>query len=387
MNLPTVYNASFQNEFSCVISCDNTVPVFTMANRGESTYHSLMTRLSLLSMRGFSGNVTYVYSKALDNVAGYTFPLTPLTLRNSVFGVASIALGAPGGNLTGTTGSISAVGQAGGLASATTFSDSLNAGLTTTGNRLALVSRYNIPQDPINYLRDDYGLSDFNTSHRFVLDYAWDVPFLRGSSRKANVFGNWRVSAVITAQTGQPFTVFAGPIGGELTQRAHVIGTPQTQDNPNSFINVSAFALPASTTSQGRDSVYFWRDSTGTLNADATCAHGFGQVAPSGSFQSAERNLFDPSHPVTPCIGFSRRNEFVGPGLASGDLAIQKAIQISERQSLNLRAEFFNITNRANYYNPISELSIDGFNLNNDFGKIKSAKEPRQIQLAIRYSF
>jgi hypothetical protein len=390
MNLPTVFNSSYRNEFSCTTSCDNVVPVFTMANRGESTYHSLMARMNLLSIRGFSGNITYVYSKALDNVAGYTFPLSPVSLRNSVFAIASTALGAPGGNLAvgaGPGAGSVLQGQTGGLNSATGFSDALNAGLTTTGNRLALVSRYNIPQDPLNYLRDDYGLSDFNTSHRFVFDYAWDLPFLRGSGGKANVFGNWRVSAVISAQTGQPFTVFAGPIGGELTQRAHVVSTPNTSDNPNAFINASAFALPSSTTPQGSDSIYFWRGPNGQINADATCAHGFGQVAPSGSLQPAERNLFDPSHAVTPCIGFSRRNEFVGPGYASGDVAIQKSIQLGESKSLNFRAEFFNITNRANYYNPISELSLDGFNLNSDFGKIKSAKEPRQIQLAVRYTF
>ena len=54
---------------------------------------------------------------------------------------------------------------------------------------------------------------------------------------------------------------------------------------------------------------------------------------------------------------------------------------------LNFRAEFYNLSNRANFYNPISALSVDGFNINPDFGKIKSAHDPRQIQFAVRYTW
>ena len=42
---------------------------------------------------------------------------------------------------------------------------------------------------------------------------------------------------------------------------------------------------------------------------------------------------------------------------------------------------------RANFYNPISALSLDGFKFNPDFGKIKSAHDPREIQLAVRFDF
>ncbi|MGH9601475.1 MAG: hypothetical protein ACRD24_03710 [Terriglobales bacterium] len=50
-----------------------------------------------------------------------------------------------------------------------------------------------------------------------------------------------------------------------------------------------------------------------------------------------------------------------------------------------VRVEVYNLTNRANYYNPISAFSLDGFTPNPDFGVIKSSHDPRQFQFAIRF--
>ncbi len=48
---------------------------------------------------------------------------------------------------------------------------------------------------------------------------------------------------------------------------------------------------------------------------------------------------------------------------------------------------FFNLFDRANFYNPITEYSTDGVHLNPEFGIIRSAHDPRQIQLAARFDF
>jgi hypothetical protein len=69
-------------------------------------------------------------------------------------------------------------------------------------------------------------------------------------------------------------------------------------------------------------------------------------------------------------------------------MAIQKGFKIfGEGKELSFRTEVFNIFNRANYYNPISVVSLDGFSANPDFGKVKSAQNPRQLQFAIRFTF
>ena len=70
-------------------------------------------------------------------------------------------------------------------------------------------------------------------------------------------------------------------------------------------------------------------------------------------------------------------------------MAVQKRfrISLSERAAVVVRAEFFNVFNRANYYNPISQYSLDGVTANPDFGKVKSAYAPRQMQFAIRFNW
>jgi len=113
---------------------------------------------------------------------------------------------------------------------------------------------------------------------------------------------------------------------------------------------------------------------------------------------------FDPNQPVSnsnfqqfslysgavgrACTGTSGRNQFTGPAFASLDLAIQKGFKLfGEGRELTLRTEVFNVINRANFYNPISVLSLDGFTINPEFGQIKSAQNPRQFQFAVRFTF
>jgi hypothetical protein len=54
---------------------------------------------------------------------------------------------------------------------------------------------------------------------------------------------------------------------------------------------------------------------------------------------------------------------------------------VSERISLQFRAEFFNVFNRANFSNPGTTVSAAGF------GAILSASDPRIGQLALKLVF
>jgi len=54
---------------------------------------------------------------------------------------------------------------------------------------------------------------------------------------------------------------------------------------------------------------------------------------------------------------------------------------------LTIRSEAYNVFNRANYYNPISDFSTDGVNPNPDFGKIKSAHDPLHVQFSARFTW
>jgi hypothetical protein len=359
-HLPIVYNAGFSNEWFCTTTpnCDTIsfFPVFMMTNQGTSRYHSGMARLRAANWHGLTMNVGYSFSKSMDNGSQGTFPLLLTTLPIQVFGLQAFGVGNPvflsfGARLTG---AIPGLENYPSTSVSANLSDLLISGLTTTGASQIVVSRYNIPQDPLRFLTDEYGKSDFNVSHRAVVDYSWNLPFRKDSK----LLSNWQVSGIVTVQSGQPFTVFSGPAYGEVMQRANA-GAMQMTGNPNSYMTGSV-VLPgtACRANPVSRSLYV----TGAALFDNT----LGQ----------------------PCIGTSARNAFTGPAFMSTDVAIQKTfIGSTESRRFIIRAEIFNLLNRANYYNPISAASNDGVTANPQFGQVMSAHEPRQIQLSLRFTW
>ncbi len=90
----------------------------------------------------------------------------------------------------------------------------------------------------------------------------------------------------------------------------------------------------------------------------------------------------------TSCNGNTGRNAFTGPMFSTINVSIQKNFPIGgEGKMLSFRTEFYNLFGADNFYNPNSLLSTDGFTQNPDFGKIKSAHDPRQIQFAVRFNW
>jgi hypothetical protein len=81
-------------------------------------------------------------------------------------------------------------------------------------------------------------------------------------------------------------------------------------------------------------------------------------------------------------FGNSGRNTVTGPGFATVDLALAKRFALTERLALHLEAQAFNLLNRTNFDMP------DRFaDEPSTFGRIFSAKSPRQGQLVARFVF
>ena len=71
-----------------------------------------------------------------------------------------------------------------------------------------------------------------------------------------------------------------------------------------------------------------------------------------------------------------------GPKQIDTDLSITKAFPITEGQSVEFRAEFFNLFNNVNFDNPINIAS------SGNFGQIvDTTTGPRVIQFALKYTF
>ena len=200
-----------------------------------------------------------------------------------------------------------------------------------------------LAQNPFD-LAAERGLSMFDARHRFVFSYTWDLPFwLNGREWYKQALGGWQLSGIVTLMSGTPFTVFdsndvaaqgsAPEITGFSAQRPDLVG------NPNN----------------GPHSVNAW------LNASA-----FQQLDP-----TLDAGQF----------GTEGRNVAIGPGYMDGDLGVLKNIKVAESMSVQFRAELFNILNHPNFRLPDSDISSPTFN------QILAAREPRQVQFALKFMF
>jgi hypothetical protein len=101
---------------------------------------------------------------------------------------------------------------------------------------------------------------------------------------------------------------------------------------------------------------------------------------------------FDPSAFALPPAGMYGdlgRNVFDGPGLVTSDLALHKVLWSSERQSIRLRVEAFNVANRPNFQIPSGQsLFTSSLNRIGSAGQITTTTTTsRQIQLALKWMF
>jgi hypothetical protein len=184
----------------------------------------------------------------------------------------------------------------------------------------------------------DYGPSDFDHRQRLVLSYVWLIPSPGGSSKVLKgVFGDWQLTGIFQAQSGDEFTVLAG------TDRSQTgIG------RDHGVLTGTAFGPGACTTA-------------------APCVN---DLVP-GSF----------ALPAIGTFGSIGKGSLRGPGLLGWDVGLFRNISIHERASLQFRAESFNVLNRANFADPVSTISSGGF------GSITSSADPRIGQLALKLLF
>ena len=80
-------------------------------------------------------------------------------------------------------------------------------------------------------------------------------------------------------------------------------------------------------------------------------------------------------------LGTTNKRFFAGPGLNNFDLSLQKEIRLTETSKLEIRGEFFNIFNHAQFG------QAQGNFLNSAFGYVTSARAPRIGQVALKLTF
>ena len=198
-------------------------------------------------------------------------------------------------------------------------------------------SETNFPQNVRNIFDEtgEWAASSFDHRHQVVMSGTYLVPFFATSTGlKKAVLGNWRISGALFAQSGAPFTVNLGVdqanIGAGPAQRPDQIRDPNLASGarlPTRWFDTDAFVLQA---------------------------------------------------PFT--YGNAPRNSVIGPGFVSLDLVFAKSWRIS-RTDLEFRWEIFNALNRTNFDIPNRTFGTA------NFGRIFSAKAPREMQLGLRLTF
>lgn len=149
--------------------------------------------------------------------------------------------------------------------------------------------------------RGDYGPSDFDARHRFVISSLYELPF-KGS----RLFEGWRLSGILQLQSGNPLNVvFANSaMTATATLRPDLLATPVIVNQINSSGFIQWFAT---------NSVC---DPTVGCAADAQFA-----LPTAGGLH----------------FGNMRRNSVVGPGFENLDFSITKVTKITERISNEFR--------------------------------------------------
>jgi hypothetical protein len=95
--------------------------------------------------------------------------------------------------------------------------------------------------------------------------------------------------------------------------------------------------------------------------------------------------------PAPGTLGDLGINNLEGPGYFDVDVALSRRFRVREKQYFEIRAEAFNIQNRANFLNP-GTVGISGGSANSalnssTFGRIQSDVSPRIMQFAVKYVF
>lgn len=125
--------------------------------------------------------------------------------------------------------------------------------------------------------------------------------------------------------------------------------------------------------------------------ANTTNAFPAGPLRPNilrdGALPSGERTItrwFDTTAFAAPAqftFGNSPRSGLRGASLVTTDATLEKTIFLTERWKFDLRGEFYNLLNHANF-------NIPGFTLGAaDFGVVSNARPGRAVQIALRLSF
>ena len=228
-----------------------------------------------------------------------------------------------------------------------TGASQLSAGYTWAKNLTDnQTDRSTAPQNSYN-IKQDYGRATLDRRQIFTANYIYELPwFSNRHDLVGNVLGGWQASGVVTLNSGVPFSALTSsfdPSGLGFVPALVAGGRPNTLCDPNSgaphdrlkYFNTQCFALNPTTTTSGVNNI----------------------------------------------IGTAGRGTIDGPPTKRFDFTMTKIIRFSETTRLQLRAEAFNIFNHTNFRTIQTNVT------NAAYGQVTAVRDPRTIQLGLKFIF
>ena len=214
----------------------------------------------------------------------------------------------------------------------------------TYGKSIDNASSFENILNPLNY-RSSRSLSLFDARQRLVGSFTWELPRRAGRDLAARMLNGWMFSGIVTFQSGFPI--------------------PITSSDDLELMNSGFFSYPG----------------------EPNMVKPFVKLDPRNPLNLA----FDPSSFQQPSqlgvIGNSPRTVCCGPGLTNMDLALTRTMNVTERTTVQFRAEAFNAVNHTQFAKVDGNISDGLVQDGGSFGKVLSARDPRLIQLAFKLNF
>ncbi|SFR98136.1 Carboxypeptidase regulatory-like domain-containing protein [Granulicella pectinivorans] len=216
--------------------------------------------------------------------------------------------------------------------------------------------------NPYQIRQIEYGIAENNIKSRFALSLNYELPFGKSFTGIRKVaFGGWQVNTISVWQSGKPFSIVNSGNGNDVTV-SPINGQKQAYSNRATPLNNGGSDRPNQI---GNTSV-----------AKKTLTQWFNTAA------------FAPQPVGT--IGTSQRNSLVGPQFRHIDLSVFKDFAVTERASLQFRAEAFDLTNTPNFF--INNNGGNGSTQlgNAAFGTVAQTDPnyvPRELQFALKLKF
>jgi hypothetical protein len=234
--------------------------------------------------------------------------------------------------------------------------------------------------------RLEYSRSDLDRTHAINFNAIYELPFGKGRAFLNRggwvdaLFGGYQLSSIIQYASGAPISI-RDPRG--TLNRAGRSG------RQTAFSNL--------TKEQIKDLIGIFRTPNGIYFIDPSV------IAPDGTATGSNPQA-TPDNPAFPGqvffnvqpgqTGNLERAFINGPDFLTVDLGLSKRFRFTERFGLQLRAEAFNVFNRANFFAPsgvgdgATGENSDIFNVNSPtFGRITGTFAPRILQFGARLEF